>query len=275
MTTAAPLRWSLNTLQKWFMSVTTHPDSVQAGVEVHSDIVSAPELARVVRPSSEESLLDRLAIYHHGYFARLEECLADDYPALKYALGEEAFSDMCRSYVKAHPSSEPNLNGYGRSLSSFIRGLDLDTASFLSELTRLEWASVEVLHAPAPEPISAQALLSIPAEALPSVCFKASDALRLFAFEYPANAYLQAFYEDRKPLVPDPEASSVAIVRSGYTIWRFDLNRAQFTLLSRLVRGVALGAALDGINASAEEVRAWFSEWTQYGLFADLRSDGN
>ena len=275
MTTTAPLRWSLNTVQNWFMSVTTHPESVQAGVEVNSDIVSAPELARILRPSSEESLLDRLAIYHHGYFARLEECLADDYPALKYALGEEAFSDMCRGYVNAHPSSEPNLNGFGRALPSFIRELDWGTASFLSELAQLEWASVEVLHAPAPEPMSAQALLSIPAEALPSVCFKASDALRLFAFEYPVNVYLQAFYEDRKPIIPDPEASSVAVVRSSYTIWRFDLNRAQFALLSRLARGVALGAALDSLDASAVEVQVWFSEWTKYGLFARLRFDGN
>jgi hypothetical protein len=275
MTTAEPLRWSLNTLQKWFVSVTTHPESVQAGIEVHSDIVSAPELARVLRPNSEESLLDRLAIYHHGYFARLEECLADDYPALKFALGGEAFSDICHWYVNAHPTSEPNLNGYGRAMPDFIRGLDLDTVTFLPELTRLEWACVEVLHAAAPEPMSAQALLSMPAEALPSVRFKASDALRLFAFEYPVNAYLQAFYEDRKPSIPVPEVSSVAVVRSNYTIWRFDLNSVQFALLSRLARGVALGTALDGINASAVEVRDWFSEWTKYGLFTGVQSDGS
>ena len=275
MTTPAQLRWSLNTAQKWFMSVTTHPESVRAGVDAHSDVVSAPELGRVLRPSSEESLLDRLTIYHHGYFSRLEECLADDYPALKYALGDEAFSELCRNYVNAHPSSEPSLNGYGRALAGFIRELDLDTASFLSELAQLEWASVEVLHALAPEPMSAQALLSIQAEALPSVCFKASDALRLFAFKYPANVYLQAFYEDRQPIVPEPKSSSVAVVRSGYTIWRFDLSRAQFTLLSSLTRGVPLGAALDGIEARAIEVQAWFSEWTKYDLFAGIRSDGN
>lgn len=273
MTTSAPLRWSLSTVQKWFMSVTTHPESVQAGVEVHSEVVSALELGRVFRPSSDESLLDRLAIYHHGYFSRLEECLADDYPALKYALGDEAFSELCRDYVNAHPSSEPNLNGYGRALAGFIREPDLNTASFFSELAQLEWASVEVLHALAPEPMSAQALPSIPPEALPSVCFKASEALRLFAFEYPANAYLQAFYEDRSPNIPGPEASSVAVARSGYTIWRFDLNRAKFALLSRLTRGVPLGAALDGIEAGAIEVQAWFSEWAKYGLFAGIRFD--
>jgi len=273
MTTSAPLRWSLSTVQKWFMSVTTHPGSVQAGVDAHSEVVSASELGRVLRLGSEESLVERLTIYHRGYFSRLEECLADDYPALKYALGDEAFSELCHDYVNAHPSSEPNLNGYGRALAGFIRELDLDTASFFSELAQLEWASVEVLHALAPEPMSAQALLSIPAEALPSVCFKASDAFRLFAFEYPANAYLQAFYEDRDPIIPDPERSFVAVVRSGYAIWRFDLNRAQFALLSRLARGVPLGAALDGIEASATEVQTWFSEWTNCGLFADLRFD--
>lgn len=275
MTNSAPLDWSLGTLQRWFLNVTTHPESVHAGVEVQSELASPSELARVLRPSVVESHLERLSIYHHGYFARLEECLADDYPALKYSLGEEAFSNLCHNYVKAYPSSEPNLNGYGRALPGFIQGLDLDTVSFHSELARLEWATVEVLHAAAPEPISAQALLSIPAKALPSVCFKASDALRLFAFEYPVNAYLQAFYEDRQPAIPEPKSSSVAVVRSGYTIWRFDLNNSQFALLSRVARGVALGAALDGIEASAADIQTWFSEWTKHSLFSSLRFDGN
>ncbi len=275
MTAGVPIEWSLNTLQKWFMNVTMHPESVEAGVEAQSSLVPTLELARVVSPSDGESPLERLAIYHHGYFARLTECLEDDYPSLRYALGPDIFSDVCRAYVNANPSREPNLNGFGRKMPIFIRELDLAPACFTSELARLEWALVEALHAAAPEPISAQMLMSIPEQELPNVRFEASDSLRMFSFEYPVNAYLQAFYEDRQPTIPGPELSSVAVVRNGYTIWRFDLKSAQSSLLSRLVRGEMLGAALDGIEASATEIQAWFSEWTKHGLFAGLRFDRN
>ncbi len=275
MTPSAPLAWSLNSVQKWFMNVTTHPESARAGVEAQSGLVSMQELERIVAPNDAESTLERLAIYHHGYTARLTECLEDDYPALKFALGAQVFPDICRAYVSAHPSCEPNLNGFGRKMPTFIRELDLDSGCFMSELTQLEWALVESLHAPAPEPISAQTLMSIPEHRLPNVRFAPSDSLRVFAFEYPVNAYLQAFYEDRQPTIPGPEASSVAVVRSDYTIWRFDLSSFQSTLLLRLVRGATLGAALNDIEASAAEVQAWFSEWTKHGLFASLRFDGN
>ena len=191
----------------------------------------------------------------------------------KFCTWGEFISDFCRAYVSSNPSSGPNLNGFGRKMANFIQELDLDSGGFFSELTRLEWALVESLHAFAPEPISAQTLVSIPEQQLPNVRFVASDSLRIFGFEYPVNAYMQAFYEDQRPTIPDPESSSVAVVRSGYTIWRFDLNSAQATILSRLIRGEVLGAALDGIEASATEVQQWFSEWTKHGLFASLRYD--
>jgi hypothetical protein len=142
-------------------------------------------------------------------------------------------------------------------------------------LARIEWAIVEVLHARAAVPISAQVLTSVPAQQLSNVCFEASEATRLLAFEYPVNDYLQAFYEDRQPTVPGPKASSVAVVRSNYTIWRCDLDSAQAALLSRLIQGEPLGAALDGIGASAAEIQAWFSEWTRHGLFAGLQFEGH
>lgn len=274
MTQREPAEWSLATLQTWFLNVTTHPESARAGVEAQSNRVSLADLATVVRPGEKESPLDRLDIYHHGYFARFTECLADDFPTLKFVLGEAAFSDLCHAYVTSHPSRDPNLNGFGRGLPRFMQQSGGNAALFASELAQLEWALVEALHAREQATLSANALTEIPPQELPGVRFELSETLRLLSFQYPVNAYLQAFYEAREPTIPAPARSSVAVVRNSYTLWRFDLNLDQSSILSRLLAGEALGSALDGIGASAADVRLWFSEWTKHGLFTGLRGDG-
>jgi hypothetical protein len=47
---------------------------------------------------------ERLDVYRHAYVARLIECLADDYPVLKVALGDDAFDALCRGYIARFPS---------------------------------------------------------------------------------------------------------------------------------------------------------------------------
>ena len=59
-----------------------------------------------------------------AYFARLVECLADDYPCVQYALGEDRFEEIARRYIEAHPSSSPSLNWFGRGFEQFAREQD-------------------------------------------------------------------------------------------------------------------------------------------------------
>ena len=63
---------------------------------------------------------ERLAIYRDGYRARLVECLADDYPAVRHLLGAEAFEAIAHAYVDKHPSRSPNLNAFGRLMPAFL-----------------------------------------------------------------------------------------------------------------------------------------------------------
>ena len=262
--------WSLQQLQTWFLDVTTHPESAAAGVESRADLVSEAELPRLIRASDAESPLQRLGIYHRGYFSRHVECLADDYPALQFAVGDDDFRDICKRYAIAHPSHHPSLNGFGRHLPGFLRDAGLGNTVFLSELAQLEWSLVESLHARAPEPIAAAAIARIPAEHLAQLCFSVSDSFRLLDSTYPVNAYLQAYYDEEQPRIPDPQASHVAVVRAGTTVWRFDLDGVQALLLSRLSQGRPLGVALDGIVATPGAIQTWFNEWTSHGLFASV-----
>src|SRR6187549_3956387 len=95
-------RASLARVQSWFLGVCTDPESVERGLHIAASagelrVTSERELEAIVRPSFGLSASQRLDIYRQSYMARLIECLIDDYPAVQYALGEAAFTELARA----------------------------------------------------------------------------------------------------------------------------------------------------------------------------------
>jgi hypothetical protein len=264
---------SLRAQQLWFARAVTTPES-EAGP------VSDEEAERVLTPGPRMSARERLEIYRRGYHARLIECLADDYPALAHALGEEAFDALCRAYIAAYPSELPNLNFFGRRMAELCRSRppgDFPFPEFAADLARLEWAMVEVIHAASSAPLTLEDLRDVPPEAWAEACLLPNTAFRLLRFDYPVNSYFQAFRDGRDPAVPVAHASATVVWRTGPSVWRMDLTPAMLDVLSALAGGDSLGAALaraqphladlDEQEAS-RRVMAWFREWVQSGLFA-------
>ena len=67
--------------------------------------------------TGELTALDRLAIYSYAYYARLLECMREEFPVLKHALGEEVFdASCCRLFATipirgvTHCSSSPRTS---------------------------------------------------------------------------------------------------------------------------------------------------------------------
>ncbi len=271
----APLALPLRDAQVWFASAITHPESAAAGDD---------DVDRILTSTPRMSALDRLGIYHHAYRARLVECLVDDYPALNYGLGAEAFEALASDYVTTHPSRSPNLNAYGKAMSAYCHERAAHTPfehhAFAADLAALEWALVEVLHAPDAKTLAPEALQAIPPERWGDARLPKSAGVRLLSFDYPVNAYFQAFRNDAEPEIPEPNASATAVYRQGTLIWRMDLTPAMAALLASLFGGATLGEALEAIEAAAEtpealaeaerSVMIWFREWVQSGFFATI-----
>jgi hypothetical protein len=207
---------------------------------------------------------ERLDVYRHAYVARLIECLADDYPVLKVALGDDAFDALCRDYIARFPSEAPSLNAYGRRMTEVCTG-------FGADLARLEWAIVEVIHEPSRTPMTMESLAAVPEEAWAGAHLVASPALRLLTLEHPANDYFQAVRDGHTPAIPAPGASATVVYRSGLTVWRMSLTPPMHRVLAALVGRVPLEAALALAEGEApEEVSAWFREWVSSGLFVGV-----
>lgn len=241
----------------------------------------AGDLERFITAGPRLSAAERFAIYTEGYRARLVECLLDDYPVLASMLGEGPFEVLCRAYIDRHPSTSPNLNGFGRHLPAFCRETLTEHGAFAAELATLEWALVEVLHEECPPALELSALAALAPEAWAGARFIRSEALRLLHFEYPVNAVFIANRIDGVvPEIPAPSRNAVAVYRKDTQLWRMDLTAPMVSVVAPLLAGKTLGEALEAIEASETDpevlaqtsanLMVWFREWTLAGFFTRI-----
>ena len=76
-------------------------------------LITAPSgvepVAGFLRGDAKASPGERLGVYANAYFARLHDCLAEDFPATARALGPDAFHDLVKTYLMVHPPDRPWL----------------------------------------------------------------------------------------------------------------------------------------------------------------------
>ena len=194
-----PLELPLPRLQRWMQAVIEQPGTAEEAVtspaaraELEPD-----EIARVIRPSKTLTPVERVGVYQGMYLLRMVEALENDFPAVAHLLGAEDFADLVTRYVAAHPSRSYTLNRLGDRLPEFIRGSQgIRRKAFVADLARLESLVTEVFDAPESPAWPAEEIARVPEAAWPGVVLSPSAALRVAAFAYPVNAYLQSVKDD-------------------------------------------------------------------------------
>ena len=301
---ASPLAagpWSLAPIQRWMQAVIMHPDGVEAGLasdaaRQHLEVAPA-DVEQVIERSEAQTSVERLSIYANAYYARLLECLGEEFPILRQTLGEETFNGFAFGYLQSYPSQSYTLGKLGENFARYLTetrpaeddSFDLPAEpdsgdmpanwpEFLIDLATLEWTFGQVFDGPGVEHetlLTSEQLQAIDAEQWPAARLEVVPCLKLLALRFPVNAYYTAMRADENPPVPGSAASWVAITRRKYIVRRHELNPRQFELLSALAAGETIGAAIERAaaapGASVEqfivELGDWFREWAANDFF--------
>jgi hypothetical protein len=230
-------------------AVIMHPGGVEDAVRARPATrhMNVSDALRAILPSKTMEPLERLAVYQGMYPLRMRDALAADYPGLAAFLGHERFFDFVFAYVAAHPSRSYTFARLGGHVPEFLRKTRrFAPAAFLSDLARLEQAINEVFEldeeeaghaAPAAPP------LRHVATNWESRRIAVTPTLRLLSFRYAVGPALDALKAGERPSTR-PRASWSAVHRRRYSVYRVDLRREEFLLLSVLTKGRPLGAAL-------------------------------
>lgn len=258
-------------LERWFQDEVARPHERRP--RAHKRTPAAEHL----RPSRTLAPEQRLAIYSGGYFTRLLECMQSDFPAVQRVAGDARFRELVRAYLERHPSRHWSLNPLGHAFAPFLaRGRQrLPRRALLAELAELEWTLQEVFESEHDTPLAPAVLARIAPESWAARKLVPVRSLRLLAFEHRVNAIASAVRRGTQMPPFSRQRTFVAVYRKDWTVWRMDLPRAPFAVLSALCRGRTLAQALAsgarshrGPRAELErEVQRCFAEWTSEGFF--------
>ena len=274
----------LDRIERWMYSVVTHPDGAEAGIKANSTLNNelALKLEQTVLPSDELTSLDRISIYANMYFWRLIEVMSHEYPTVSHVLGEELFNKVVKNYLTHHPSTYYNLNQLSNKFPFYLLAevKDIPHQEFVAAVATVERAMEDVFDERHVERIPIETLQKIPDEKWADIRLQFNPALYLLELDYPVNAYMTAVREDRHMNIPQPEKTFVAVYRCNYKVWRDDLDRDRYLLLSRLKGGETLGAALEAcavlpdvdIDLLSANLGEWFKEWATQEFFCGINT---
>jgi hypothetical protein len=265
----------LRTMERWMQTVIVHPGTVEEAVRDRAATRQIPlrEAERAILPSRTMAPLERLAVYQGMYPLRMQEALAADYPGLAAFLGDHLFGHFVADYVAKHPSRSYTLNRLGDHVPEFARTWHHRERAFLADLARLELAITETFDAVEDQEPAVVPPVHVDAD-WESRRFGIAPTLRLLSFRHAAGPALDALKAGRRASTR-PKASWVAIHRRSFAVYRLNLGRGEFHLLSALAAGDPLGKALRLSARKAKTplspaaVRRAFRIWTSEGILRD------
>lgn len=97
----------------------------------------------VFRSTGRLCVPQAIAVYKNAYWIRQHEVLRELFPLLEDVLGTGKFRELVRRYLRAHPSSHPELEHLGTRLPEFLRAQQDVELSSLAAIAALEQARVE------------------------------------------------------------------------------------------------------------------------------------
>ncbi|MGZ0169589.1 MAG: HvfC/BufC family peptide modification chaperone [Planctomycetales bacterium] len=284
-----PNQRSLAALQRWVQEVITHPNGISAGIEsptAREQVdIDASQIEDVVERSSRLGSAERLAVYGNAYFARLIECLGEEFPATRHALGEETFDSFALGYIQHSPSSSYSLGYLGERFAQYLidtRPTDVPKPGwpdFLIDLATLERTYAEVFDGLGPETLETlkpEDLQAIPPELVSEIRFIPVPSLRLLEVSFAVHEYVTAVRRDRSPEIPMPAETLLVITRRDYVVRRGTVSRAEFQLLRAIRDGNTLGGAIEiaaqempvgSADDFAASLSKWFQHWSSAGWF--------
>ena len=128
----------------------------------------------------------RIAVYRNNVLGNYRKALAATYPVVRRLVGVPFFDAAIDAFVRAHPSTHGDVNGYGGELARFLAAYPPASALvYLSDVARLEWAVDQAGTAADAAPLDLGALAAVPVDAFGELRFVLHPSARIVVSPYP------------------------------------------------------------------------------------------
>jgi putative DNA-binding protein len=214
-----------------------------------------------------ETGLERLQVYAGGYPVRVQEALAETYPAVAHLVGDGAFAALARRFAAAVPLHSYNLNDAGLELPAFLRS-DRLTADlpFLPDLALLEWHVARAFHAYEQAPLDPATLSGWGVDEWQHAAVRFQPAVAVVTSNWPIRELWECRETPLEAIDIDlrGRADRVLIQRAGFAVVCASVDEDEAGVLGALLAGETLGVALASVGDREDgsaDVSAWFARW--------------
>jgi hypothetical protein len=226
------------------------------------------ELVATIEPSAHLDPGERLDVYRSMYFLRLLEVLREDYPQLAQLLGDDAFAELARVYLSAHPSRHPSVRHVGDALPEFLATrAPGDLPPLAADLARLEWVRREVFDAPDAAPLTAGDLAALDPERVAELPLELVPACATLVAAWPVHEV----WKD-PAATPAPKRTALRVWREGFKVFHAAIDGAEEAALARLAGGATFAAVCElfaqtaSLEDAALEAGALLARWLEDGI---------
>ncbi len=189
----------------------------------------------------------RFAVYCRNVRGNYRKALGATFPVVRRLVGEGFFAATVDAFVRAHPSTRGDINGYGGELALFLeRHVPASELPYLADVARLEWA-IDQSNISADASALDLALLSgVAPDDHVQLRFVLHPSAHVIRSRYPIFRIWQVNQikwtgPQDVDLEHGPDALLVMRRDGGVTVSR--VSAADATLLETLARGATLGEA--------------------------------
>jgi hypothetical protein len=291
MNPTQPPRHAFERIQRWMQSAVMHPDGVEEGMnspEAREAIdAGADAIETVVTRSKALTAVERLSIYGNAYYARLLECMREEFPVTVHCLGEETFDAFAVAYLQKYPSKSYTLCELGARFPHYLVETrpereegepEVNWPEFLVDLAIFEWTFNEVFDGPGTEGkeiLDEAQIRAVPPERWPEARLAPVPCLRLLKLRFPVQDYHAEVRAENAPAVPAAAPTYLALARRRYIVSHSVLTEAEYHLLSALAAGRSVGEAIEEVAQApgadvdhlAKNLHDWFRRWAALGFF--------
>jgi hypothetical protein len=195
---------TLHNLQYTFQNCVLKPESTASTDWISASGRAAPEI--------------QLSKYSYAYVARLNEVLANDYPAMLVALGDDAFNQLADHYINLHPSHYFSLRDFGCDMPDFVLTHAGENKHWLYELSLFEWMLGDTFDATDDVLFTEQDMAVISPERWSELKFKLHSSVQRIDFEWNTVEMWRALTKDEPS-----EVSAQRESNNAWLIWREQL----------------------------------------------------
>jgi hypothetical protein len=214
------------------------------------------EVLDTLAPGGREDKAVLLDVYRNAYVLRLVEIIGNDHPVLKVYLGETNFTGLCRTFIKAQPSTNRNARWVSQGLADFAAATKpwADHPE-MGEIAWLERALGNAFDSADAPVLTLSALGEIPADGWAQVSFTFHPSLQRARFATNAGDIWTALKdggEDHPAVAILHEPQAIAVWREGLTSkWRA-LPVEEAMMLDAAREGVPFGVLCEMVATYAE-----------------------